>query len=506
VKLVPEWGFCGPSYLAESPVADCQRAINLYPEFNTKYSKTGISLIGTPGLATFMTLANFPVRALWAGSGAFAGANSLYAIGGSHAHQIGSGGTILRDYGVMPGSAGTGPCFLKENGIQLLVCDPAVQGLYNLNNGATTADHVHQPTAGSIFYATALEYVDGFFVAIAGPASLVGANTNQINVSAPLDGTTWPDLAFALRTGAADQILQLAVVNNKLWIFGQKNIEVWYNAGTSPFPLARIDGMTINQGLLLPYSVCKLDNTVFWVGADDRGYAVVYRANGQQPLRISNHSVENFISTWANTGSANAFAYQERGHTFYVLNFPLAIVGGGQVGATLAYDLATQMWHERYYLNPGSGRFEAARAFCFASIPNFIANTTTNFVGDRSNGKIYTQSIEIANDAGDPIRRIRTSPHVSGSDRWIKYPRIEFEADIGNAQIVLDYSNDGGRNFATGTPTFTLSKSGEKTPGGFDRYFQLELGRSSDRVFRGTITSSADLIRIINSNLYVGGQ
>jgi len=502
MKLVPpaEWAFNGPTYLAESPVFDCQRAVNLYPEFGYKTSKTGIALIGTPGLATFMTLPTAPVRALWAGSTALAGRNKLFAVGGTHPYQLGNGGVVIHDYGAMAVSDGTGPCFFKENGLQLLVLDTSALEIFNLNNSGFTADPV--------FSATALEYLDGFYVAIAAGGSLAGPNPNQINVSAPLDGTTWPALAFAIRTGAADLITQLCVVNNKLWIFGQKNIEVWYNAGSSPFPLARIDGMTINQGLLLPYSVVKLDNTVFWVGADDRGYAVVYRANGQQPLRISNHSVENFISTWAQTGSANAFAYQERGHTFYVLNFPLAVVGGGQVGATLAYDLATQMWHERYYLNPGSGNFEAARQYCFASIPNFMSGSsaTTNFAGDRSNGKIYTQSIEIASDAGDAIRRIRTSPHVAPSDRWIKYPRIEFEADIGNAQIILDYSNNGGRNFATGTPTYTLSKSGEKTPGGFDRYFQTQLGRSRDRVFRGTITSSADLIRLINSNLYVGGQ
>ena len=43
----------------------------------------------------------------------------------------------------------------------------------------------------------------------------------------------------------------------------------------------------------------------------------------------------------------SAYAYQEQGHTFYVLNFPTA-------GATWVWDVTTDVWHERGFWNANS--------------------------------------------------------------------------------------------------------------------------------------------------------
>ena len=185
--------------------------------------------------------------------------------------------------------------------------------IYWTNSGAIT-----NPFAG--FFA---EYMDTFYVALSATV------TNQVNVSNSLDGSTWPALDYAVRTGVVDFLTGVAAINGQLWLLGQKNTEVWYDAGNAIFPFQRIQGATINVGCMARFSIAKMDNTIFWLGADDRGFPVVYRANGLQPQRISTPAVERYIAStgvYAETGIspslARAFAYSEGGHNFYVLNFP----------------------------------------------------------------------------------------------------------------------------------------------------------------------------------------
>ena len=501
-QSVLEFPFCGPSYPAISTVLDAQRAINLYPETALQTSESQIALIGTPGLsAPLVTLANSPVRALWAGNG------RLFAVGGNHFYEISPNtGAVLTDYGAMAGDAGgisdlRAPCQVVANGTQLLVMNSVSQQIYNANSVG--------PAMNSVFNGVALEYLDGFYVAIATGASLAGSNPNQINTSALGDGTSWPGLAVALRTGSADLTTQLAVVNEQLWIFGQKRIEVWYNAGTSPFPFARIQGATIDQGLLAPFSVVKLDNTLFWLGSDDRGVAVVYRANGFQPERVSNHAIEQLIQYSGAIGAGiNAFGYQEDGHTFYVLN--LAGANSGH-GAAVVYDLTTKMWHERYFYNVGT--LEVPRAYCFASVNSTAGAgggtpTALNFVGDRNTGAIYQMGLQYTNDNTTAIQRIRTAPHLSDKRRWVKYRSLEIVADIGTAAMTLSYSNDGGKTYGTlarsdaTTAGMNNQGTGSNLPTA-KRYRWWQLGRSLQRSFKVTILDANNPIRLIEATVGV---
>jgi hypothetical protein len=80
-----EFPFCGPTYLAISPVLDAERSINLYlyPERapNGANPKSLIALIGTPGLsAPVITLPGGPARALGWQSASNSGCRSSCAL------------------------------------------------------------------------------------------------------------------------------------------------------------------------------------------------------------------------------------------------------------------------------------------------------------------------------------------------------------------------------------------------------------------------------------------
>jgi len=505
-KTLPQssFPFCSGSNLGYYPVLDAQRSINLFFEPNLQGSKSGYGLIGTPGSVAVLNLPKAPVRGL------FGGNNTLYAVSGSHVYQIDPNALAVHiDFGAIPGSGGVDPygqykiCKFRGNGTQLLMFDPSVSQIFQLDPLA--------PAINAEFNAMAMEYLDGFFVALATGASLATANPNQISTSAFGNGTSWPALAFTTNLGSADQVNQLAVVNELLWVFGTQNTSIWYNAGTAPFPFAKVvSGGTLNVGCMAPLSVANIANSVMWLGSSDRGWGRVYLAEGLQPIPVSTPAIEQILNAGitANpsmTTTISAFSYEEGGHSFYVLNLPSINYSPAGIanGWTIAYDISTKLWHERAFWN-GSA-LSMAYPICFGSVQWAPTGWgTNNFAGSFGTGDVMTFSqLNTKDTVGGvtfPIRRIRTAPHVSDGNRWIKYPFFELDANIGSATPFIDYSNDGGRSFPLPTGgARTLLNGGTDQGGAFVRYKGWQFGRSRDRVFRVTITDQTNQIALVNA-------
>ena len=480
MKSIPVPGFSGPTYATVSPVMDAERSINLYPEPGGPHSKSPAMLVGRPGLLSpaFGTLPNAPVRGL------FAGDERMFAVGGSHFYEVNSAGAVSTDYGVMDAGSTLSPVQIVANGTQILVMDYGANIVYNANPGG--------PSMDIVFAGRALEYLDGFYISIDATAA------NVVNVSGYLDGTVWNALDTIQTTGAADYKNQLAVLNGQLWIFGQSTTEVWYNAGNPLFPFARVPGATLNFGCLAPFSVVKFYNTIMWLGCDTNGVLQVYMTQGTNPIRVSNPAIEQQILGITQSTPegimeeivyTRAYGYQENGHTFYVL---LTCNSSWTPQAAYVYDLTTGMWHERAY----DGPFPV----CFANIPGILFSTSPGYVGDAKSGAIYHQGQGYTSDAGTDIVYTRIFPHLADRNHFIRYPRLELDCDIGTAQVVLSYSNDGGKTFPY--TRAAISGSAETSNGSFPRFVWWQCGRSRDRVFKFIITTGSNLIRLINA--YIG--
>ena len=207
------------------------------------------------------------------------------------------------------------------------------------------------------------------------------------------DGSAVDPLDFASAEGNPDNIVSLMVDHREVWLFGNNTIEVWYNAGTPDFPLQRIQGAFMETGCLAPYSVAKLDNSVFWLGADARGNGIVYRNNGYNAVRISTHAVEWQIQQYGVLSDAVGYSYQQDGHSFYVLTFPTA-------QATWVFDVSTGAWHERAYWD--GVEYRRHRSNCQA---NFAGQV---LVGDWELGFVYAFDPETYNDNGQAQRWLRS--------------------------------------------------------------------------------------------------
>jgi hypothetical protein len=487
--------FCGPSYLTASPVIDCQRSINLYPEPGISSSKTRMGLVGRPGLTLWSNGAmGGTCRALWTGN------NRVFAVGGTHFYELKHDGTVITDYGAMAGISVAGPCQIIQNGgstaFSLCVC------AMNAIGGGGSIWTVIAGVMAAVFTGTFMEYLDGFQISIASGAALASAgNPNQINASAFGDVTTWDPLNYVIRTGASDLVKGLAVLNSLLYIFGARTTEVWYDAGSLGWPFARANGGQINLGCLSQYTIAKFYNSILWLGSDATGYAQVYMLQGMNPVKVSSPAIEYMISLQSSAAlvSASAWGYQEAGHTFYVLNFGDVV---GTPTQQYVYDLTTGLWHERLYGIAGpwpNCLTSVTGSGLLSSFPN------TCLVGDAYSANVYQQTIQYGSDAGVAINYIRTSPHVTDGNEWHKYTRFEVSMQCLNSnatppQPTLDYSDDGGQSFGARTiPLLQAQNSARAVSASMRRFFAMQLGRSRDRVFKLSLSDSHNQIRIENA-------
>jgi hypothetical protein len=342
----------GSSYVARSVNAADARMVNLYPEVIPEGGKEPAYLQRCPGLRQYMEVGSGPIRALYPLG------DNLYVASGSEFYKVDSNLNVTK----LGDITGTGPVSMADNGIQIFVaCNPTGY-IYNSNTNV-----FQQITDPDFPGAVTVGYLDGYFV-------FNEPNSQRIWVTALLDGLSIDPLDFASAEGSPDGLVSIIVDHREAWLFGTNSVEVWYNSGNPDFPLERIQGAYNEIGCIAPYSVAKLDNSVFWLGADARGQGVVYRAQGYQGVRVSTHAIEFAIQQYANMSDALAYTYQQDGHAFYVLIFPSA-------ETTWVYDAATGAWHERAGF--AKGKFKRHRSNCHA---RFKGQPT---VGDYENGKLY---------------------------------------------------------------------------------------------------------------------
>jgi hypothetical protein len=423
-------GFCGASYQGRSIAIASDRKINFYPELvESGTGKSQYCLIGTPGIRKLMdSQVDGSVRGICAQGGRvlIAGQKTLYEL--NQALTLTTLGEIAPD----PTYSGLAPVTFAYNGVQYVISSG---GKGYLLNGSVLSEITDIPI-------DQIEFLDGYFVAL----SLADG---KVYVSTLYDGATWDALAYAVKESAPDRAHAIKADHGELWVWGALSAEVWYNSGNADYPFQRASGGRLELGCAAPWSPAKLDNSVFWVGNDERGNRVVWRADGYTAKRISTHAIEyrmNLISPRtagvsvmaSTTTFATGYAYQEEGHSFYCLLFPNAMNEMSQtikdyaMPTMLVYDCATGLWHERAWWNPNLGRYEPPRQRCHAYVWDH------HLVGDRDNGFIYEQHLDYYDDAGDRIRREVIGPNLSANGKTVFYNSFQLEMEVAVGLGVID--------------------------------------------------------------------
>lgn len=415
-------------------------------------------LYPTPGFLLFGAVDEGPCRGLFAAQG------RVFGVMGAVLYEFYADGTST-NRGTLDRDAN--PATFATNGDvgnQLMITSGTTGYILDLTTNVLTSVVADVTFCG---------YVDGFFVAL-------DATTSTLKISDLSNGLVWDPTQIQQRSAGADPWKSMLVSNRDIWLFGSLTTEVWYNAGTSPFPFALNPSGFMEHGIGAAFSAARVGGIPTWLGQNDQGGGVVLSAvngYGGPPKPISTEPVAFAIQGYQAIDDAIGLTYQDQGHDFYLANFQGA-------GATWGYDLKTDQWHERLYWNSTTGAWEAYRPVfhCYAF--------GKHLVGDRITGTIFQMSITFATEvdgATTGVRRNRRAPHLASETKWIAYPSIviDLEQGIGltngqgsDPQAMLKWSDDGARTWGN-----ELWRTAGKIGAYRTRLEWARCGASRDRVF-----------------------
>jgi hypothetical protein len=267
--------------------------------------------------------------------------------------------------------------------------------------------------------------MDGYFI-------FNRLDTGQFFIS-KLYSTELHPIDWATAEAIPDDTLAVFVSNRQLWLMGEWSLEAWYDSGDPDFPFTRISGAVVDIGILHRDAVSKVASNLIFVGNNRR----VYMMSGYTPVAISTSPVELLIDK---ANEVKSFSFFNNGHYFYVLTLD---------NITVVYDVLTKLWHTRRSCNTG-GEWAIEGAINL--------HDATELYGFTEN-KIAKLSTTILTEDGNMIIKEAVSvPFNSGVNRFVlSEMQLDMEVAVGdaNAEVKLQISGDGGRNWGNEYPAFT---------------------------------------------------
>jgi len=446
--------FASQSYKSRALPLSAQQVLNFYLEKEPGDAKSPAALFGAPGLTQFADVGIGPVRAMHVMGGL------LYAVANHSLYSISSTGAVIT---LGTGIGGTNNVSMANNGMQLVIVNGISGYIYSTAGGFSVI------TSPNFFPAATVTFFDQYFV-------FDRLGTNQYFISGILDGTSYNALDFASAEVDPDYVLSIVNQQENLLIFGAHTIETWFDSGAANFPFQRVDGATIQRGCAAALSPIKEDNAVFFLGDD----LIFYRLDGIFIRRVSTHAIEHAWQGYTTVSDAFTFSYTYEGHKFVVLTFPAQ-------SATWVFDISTNLWHERDSWDPNNENLSRWRGNCFASVYNKL------LIGDQFSGKVGYLDSSTYTEFGNTIRGLLTSPIIHSDRKRVYISRFELdiESGIGNTtdpasdpQIMLDWSDDGGRTFSELQLWNSMGKLGAYR----QRLRWLRQGQSRNRIYRVVVS------------------
>lgn len=509
-----DFGFVGQSYTAADPAQDRQASVNWYPEFSQDdKSKTATALLGCPGLDPIMSIAQVltqggEVRGCWVLPGDTQAIWICGASVGLMTMTVPATQTTRAQFsyaGVGTLATNTGRVVMRDNGIGgfVMLADGVNGYLLDLstNTLTTIAD------AGFVG-PDRIAFIDGWWI-----FNVPGTNKFATNSPTPYT-TAFSASFFGLKDCSSDNLVTLMELNRELWLIGERNTEVWYNAGGANFSFARIPGVNPSIGCSAKHSIASLGTSLAWLARTERGENVVVRTAQYGYEVISSPAVAAQISTYPQVSDAIGDAYEEEGHLFYVLTFPTA-------DKTWVYDATASaaagapQWHERASFTSDTGAFHRMRANCFCNFQNI------RMVGDFISGYVHQLTRNVFTDAGfntttgaapvEPLVCVRRTPTLWSRENrkrlFHSSIQIDFRPGVGltsgqgeDPQLMVRWSDDAGETYGN-EHWVSIGKTGKYK----NRALLRRLGQARDRVYEARFS---DPVRrdVVGATLFAQGE
>lgn len=393
--------FVGPTYQSASVMAAQQDTINLYVEqIEDRSGPEQAVYYPTPGLELLDAAQTGPGRAHFSESG------REWAVIGADFGEISSAGAFSSKGSV---AVDEFPATISSNGDgggELFVTSGTNGYIYDLD-----ADTLTQVTALD-GQASMGAFLNGYFIALDRASS-------TFFLSDLLDGTTWDPTQFAQRSTAPDSWQSLFVADKYLWLPGEKTTDVWFDAGSFPFPFEPHPSGLLKVGIAAPFSLADVEGGLMWLGQSEKGRGMVIRTQGFAPGRVSTHPIQAAVQDLVHLDDAIGDSYEDQGHTFYLLSVPAASI-------TYAWDAVTGLWAKRGTWIKEERQFVAWR-------PRFhtFAYGQHRWL-DSENGNIYRSDVNLFYDVdGRNIRRVRRAPAIDYELERVYHSSFELNMQTG---------------------------------------------------------------------------
>lgn len=438
----------GPSGQLGDRKAAVQRSINCFiNQSDVVGEDIQLYLQSVPGLSLLATMAG-KIRGSYNADGRW------FVVAGSVLYEVTTAG-IATSRGTLSSASGF-VCMIRGRD-QLVLVDGASGYVFSLL--LNTFSNISSPNfRGSVWVAE----IDGYFVFSA-------PGTDQFYISKIDDATSFMALDHSSADTRPDDIITFRIHRNEILIFGSISCEVWINSGdgdANKLPFVRYNSTPIDVGIVGNRAAAIAGDSIYFVGATERGRGYMYEMRGHQPTRVSTQPVEEAIKASTDITQCRIWSY-------HVVDAEFIGVWAPGMPTIWVFDLSTRQWHERAeYVN---GAWVPLRA-------EFITFVDGNHYALGGAG-VYLMSSDLYTIAEAPLIRERTWPHLMApSMEPVTYRGLELACTTGGevaGNITLECSNDGG---------FTWTAPRLKSLGATGRYMQrvrwMPLGAARDRVFR----------------------
>lgn len=455
--------FGAESYESRSLPLSAQRLVNCFLELQPEGAKSQVPIFGAPGLTTWTTLPTSPVRGMWNFRG------TLYAVGGGTLYRLNSAGGYKA---IGSGIGGSEVVVMSDNGIQIMTVN-GVGGFIADVDG--TFQQIQSPNFNS---ASSVVFFDDYFL-------VDRKGTNSFAFSALLDGLSWNGLDFASAEAKPGFLRSVRENLQLIFLFCQNHIETWYDSGAPDTPFQRYAGGVIERGCAAAKAIVNQDDALFFIGED----RVIYRLQGNVPVRISTHAIEKAVQGYGDISDATALTYTLEGHKMVTFTFP-------SVPHTWVYDISTRRWHERESWDENNASLGRWRGNCACEIYDKI------LIGDAFDGTISYLDWNNPTERGNTMRALLHSVNIHDPDKlkvFLNRLELDMETGVGLAtgqgsdpKIMLRWSKNGGRTWSGIQPWRSMGKIGEF----LTRVRWLNLGCAYTWVLELTITDPVKRVLI----------
>ena len=430
--------FLGPSYVAQSPIADGERTMNWYAEPAQVPGESGpMALYPTPGVTSLVTADDAPGRAM------IAVKDRTFCVMGRTLYEISSTYVLTSRNPSTPMVNDGKPATISWNGDgggELFITSGNYGYIFTLSSNAFAQVRDPAVDGGTTMGAQ----LDGYFIAL-------DTSTSTIYLSDLLDGTTWDATQYQQRLIESDPWVSIAVLNRQLWLLGSLTSEVWFDSGKTPFPFEPHPSGLVLYGCAAPYSTVVTGETLVWLAATKDGIGQVVQTTDFTPDVVSSLAVSTALAGYSTIGNAIGDSYSEIGHTFYVLTFPTE-------QKTWAFDITPNMplpspqrWAERGTWISEENVYEAWHP-CYSTYQN-----SELLILDHTSGVLYRLSHSVGTDVdGRVIRRVRRPPSLFAQNEVLRVSAFQLFLEPGlglvsgqgsDPQVSLRISGDGGKTF-----------------------------------------------------------